>query len=95
MSQALLDFSGSRMSSSTRISFSKDQDDWDDMTWISLNTARDWGDIKAGKDLFSSDPKLKEYKNNLIKVIHCFTCLSGKLVHLTAGVSGGRAPRGK
>ena len=45
---------------------------WDPRTYISLNAATDWGDIKAGTDLFSSDLKLKEYKSNLIKVILIF-----------------------
>ena len=49
---------------------------WDPRTYISLNAATDWGDIKAGTDLFSSDLKLKEYKSNLIKVILIFRCAS-------------------
>ena len=48
---------------------------WDPRTYISLNAATDWGDIKAGTDLFSSDLKLKEYKSNLIKVILIFFLL--------------------
>ena len=101
MSQALLVFSGSRISiammakdqvglQGSRIldeHLSKEQEgnwdfkeqeqgsDWDPRTYISLNAATDWADIKAGTDLFSSDLKLKEYKRNLIKVILIFFSL--------------------
>ena len=101
MSQALLVFSGSRISfellskeklgsrtkdQGSRILELLEQDrDWDSLTYISLTTATDWGDIKAGNDLFSSDLKLEEYKMNLIKVTNCFTSFQ-----LSADLLGGQ-----